>query len=367
MDISKQMLGNSSIMNMLNLEIKLVADSDLATLVKGEPGTGKELVAQCIHSASGRREKALTSVDCGELDDNMLERELFGYEAGAFPDALNSCLGKIELANSGSLFIAEISKMSLSIQEKLFQVIKSGELRRLGSDLKHKVNVRFIASTSSKNLKSQVAEGRFRKDLYHKLTVFPLQVPALRQRDKDVLLLASDYLDKVQATIGIQHIALSKDAELALLEYNWPGNVRQLYELLDTAVLRAADRENDSDKVEVKGSDLNIHADTHSDATAGSPVSPVSLIARPPKQPATAQTEIRKPNEISSSAELDLNADLNLSAGLNLKEATENFQRQFIKSALREHNGNSSAAARAIGVDRSNLHRLVKRLGISED
>lgn len=364
MDISEQMLGNSSAMNMLNLEIKLVADSDLATLVKGEPGTGKELVAQCIHSASGRREKALISVDCGELDDNMLERELFGYEAGAFPDALNSCLGKIELANSGSLFIAEISKMSLSIQEKLFQVIKSGELRRLGSDLKHKVNVRFIASTSSKNLKSQVAEGRFRKDLYHKLTVFPLQVPALRQRDKDVLLLASDYLAKMQDTMGIQHIVLSKDAELALLEYNWPGNVRQLYELLDTAVLRAADRENDSDKVEVQGSDLNIHADTHSDATA---VSPVALIARPPKQPAAAQTEIRKPNERSSSAELDLNAAPDLSAGLNLKEATENFQRQFIKSALREQNGNSSAAARAIGVDRSNLHRLVKRLGISKE
>ncbi len=111
----------------------------------------------------------------------------------------------------------------------------------------------------------------------------------------------------------------------------------------------------------IQGADLNIHADTHSDAIA------VSLKAIPPKQPAAAQTETRKPDEISHSAELNLNADLDLSAGLNLKEATENFQRQFIKSALREHNGNSSAAARAIGVDRSNLHRLVKRLGISED
>ncbi|KXO06968.1 Functional role page for Anaerobic nitric oxide reductase transcription regulator NorR [Moritella sp. JT01] len=344
---SEEMIGSSSAMNMLNLEIDLVADSDLAALIYGESGSGKELVARRIHMASKRAKEALITVNCAALPETMVESELFGHVAGAFTGATKNRLGKFELADGGTLFLDEIGELPMSIQAKLLRVIQFGELQRLGSDKQHKVDVRLITATN-RNLAKEVAEGRFRDDLYHRLTVYPLKVPSLRERGNDILLLAGNFLAKIQRKVGINNLTLAKDAERALLAYEWPGNVRELEHLLSRASLRAAARNRKDDRVVILESrDLDIQTANDSSKL-------------------TSSLSINR----SVSMAIDSNPEqdeivINPSANdNNLKQITDDFQTQFIKKMLAENNGNSAATARAIGVDRSNLHRLMKRLDI---
>ena len=344
---SEEMIGSSSAMNMLNLEIDLVADSDLAALIYGESGSGKELVARRIHMASKRAKEALITVNCAALPETMVESELFGHVAGAFTGATKNRLGKFELADGGTLFLDEIGELPMSIQAKLLRVIQFGELQRLGSDKQHKVDVRLITATN-RNLAKEVAEGRFRDDLYHRLTVYPLKVPSLRERGNDILLLAGNFLAKIQRKVGINNLTLAKDAERALLAYEWPGNVRELEHLLSRASLRAAARNRKDDRVVIlESSDLDIQTANESSELASS----VSIN-----------------RSVAMSADSNVEQDeivINPSANdNNLKQITDDFQTQFIKNMLAENNGNSAATARAIGVDRSNLHRLMKRLDI---
>ena len=344
---SGEMIGSSSAMNMLNLEIDLVADSDLAALVYGESGSGKELVARKIHMASKRAKEALITLNCAALPETMVESELFGHVAGAFTGATKNRLGKFELADGGTLFLDEIGELPMSIQAKLLRVIQFGELQRLGSDKPHKVDVRLITATN-RDLAKEVAEGRFRDDLYHRLTVYPLKVPSLRERGNDILLLAGNFLAKIQRKVGINNLTLSKDAEHALLAYEWPGNVRELEHLLSRASLRAAARNRKDDRVVIlESSDLDIQTANDSSQLTSS-LSMNRSVSMGGERNAE-QDEI----VISSSANDN-----------NLKQITDDFQTQFIKKILAENNGNSAATARAIGVDRSNLHRLMKRLDI---
>ncbi len=344
---SEEMIGSSSAMNMLNLEIDLVADSDLAALVYGESGSGKELVARKIHMASKRAKEALITLNCAALPETMVESELFGHVAGAFTGATKNRLGKFELADGGTLFLDEIGELPMSIQAKLLRVIQFGELQRLGSDKPHKVDVRLITATN-RDLAKEVAEGRFRDDLYHRLTVYPLKVPSLRERGNDILLLAGNFLAKIQRKVGINNLTLSKDAEHALLAYEWPGNVRELEHLLSRASLRAAARNRKDDRVVIlESSDLDIQTANDSSQLTSS-LSMNRSVSMGGERNAE-QDEI----VISSSANDN-----------NLKQITDDFQTQFIKKILAENNGNSAATARAIGVDRSNLHRLMKRLDI---
>ncbi|NQZ50239.1 MAG: nitric oxide reductase transcriptional regulator NorR [Moritella sp.] len=350
---SEKMIGSSPAMNMLNLEIDLVADSDLAALIYGESGSGKELVARRIHMSSKRAKEALITVNCAALPETMVESELFGHVAGAFTGATKNRLGKFELADCGTLFLDEIGELPLSIQAKLLRVIQFGELQRLGSDKPHKVDVRLITATN-RDLAKAVAEGRFRDDLYHRLTVYPLKVPSLRERGNDILLLAGSFLAKIQRKVGLNNLTLSKDAERALLAYEWPGNVRELEHLLSRASLRAAARNSKDDRVVVlENRDLDIesaigesNASLHTNMNTDSDVSEKGM--------ASVGNVAGQDDIVISTVDNDN----------NLKQITDDFQTQFIKKMLAENNGNSAATARAIGVDRSNLHRLMKRLDI---
>ncbi|WP_392339239.1 nitric oxide reductase transcriptional regulator NorR [Moritella marina] len=349
---SEEMIGSSSAMNTLNVEIDLVADSDLAALIYGESGSGKELVARKIHMASKRSKEALITVNCAALPETMVESELFGHVAGAFTGATKNRLGKFELADGGTLFLDEIGELPLSIQAKLLRVIQFGELQRLGSDKPNKVDVRLITATN-RDLAKEVLEGRFRDDLYHRLTVYPLKVPSLRERGNDILLLAGNFLAKIQRKVGLNNLTLAKDAERTLLAYEWPGNVRELEHLLSRASLRAAARNRKDGRVVVlESSDLDIQSldiETLDDSTTS------SLLATD-----TAGTTVVTPNV--SENDIVINT---LDNDNSLKQITDDFQTQFIKKMLTENKGNSAATARVIGVDRSNLHRLMKRLNIN--
>jgi len=348
---SEDMIGSSSAMKMLNLEIDLVADSDLAALVYGESGSGKELVARRIHMASKRAKEALITVNCAALPETMVESELFGHVAGAFTGATKNRLGKFELADGGTLFLDEIGELPLSIQAKLLRVIQFGELQRLGSDKPHKVDVRLITATN-RDLAREVAEGRFRDDLYHRLTVYPLKVPSLRERGNDILLLAGNFLAKIQRKVGLNNLTLAKEAERVLLTYEWPGNVRELEHLLSRASLRAAARNRKDDRVVVLESmDLDIQT-ARVEGNANGQLTPLSTIKR-------AVTMAVDHN--GEQGDIIINPS---DSDNNLKQITDDFQTQFIKKMLAENNGNSAATARSIGVDRSNLHRLMKRLEI---
>ncbi|MFT7682626.1 MAG: anaerobic nitric oxide reductase transcription regulator [Moritella dasanensis] len=352
---SEEMIGSSSAMNMLNLEIDLVADSDLAALIYGESGSGKELVARKIHMASKRAKEALITVNCAALPETMVESELFGHVAGAFTGATKNRLGKFELADAGTLFLDEIGELPLSIQAKLLRVIQFGELQRLGSDKPHKVDVRLITATN-RDLAKEVEAGRFRDDLYHRLTVYPLKVPSLRERGDDILLLAGNFLAKIQRKVGLNNLTLAKEAECALLAYEWPGNVRELEHLLSRASLRAAARNRKDDRVVVLESrDLDIQS-----AIGESHIDP-SISAEAINNINDTENGITSDGHVAGQDKIVISTVENDN---NLKQITDDFQTQFISKVLAENHGNSAATARAIGVDRSNLHRLMKRLDI---
>ena len=218
------MIGQSKAHKRLVEEIKLVGGSDLTVLITGETGVGKELVAQAIHAASSRADKPLISLNCAALPETLVESELFGHVRGAFTGALNERRGKFELANGGTLFLDEVGELSLTVQAKLLRVLQSGQLQRLGSDKEHQVDVRLIAATN-RDLAEEVRNGRYRADFYHRLSVYPLQVPALRERGRDVLLLAGFFLEQNRSRMGLGSLRLTTDAQAALLAYSWPGNV----------------------------------------------------------------------------------------------------------------------------------------------
>jgi anaerobic nitric oxide reductase transcription regulator len=219
-------------------EITLVGNSDLTVLITGETGVGKELVAQAIHAASPRADKPLISLNCAALPDTLVESELFGHVRGAFTGATSDRRGKFELANGGTLFLDEVGELSLTVQAKLLRVLQSGQLQRLGSDQEHRVDVRLIAATN-RDLAEEVRSGRYRADFYHRLSVYPLNVPALRERGRDVLLLSGFFLEQNRSRMGLGSLRLSPDAQAALLHYSWPGNVRELEHLIGRSALKA--------------------------------------------------------------------------------------------------------------------------------
>jgi anaerobic nitric oxide reductase transcription regulator len=189
-------------------EINLVGGSDLTVLITGETGVGKELVAQAIHAASPRADKPIISLNCAALPDTLVESELFGHVRGAFTGAMNDRRGKFELANGGTLFLDEVGELSLTVQAKLLRVLQSGQLQRLGSDKEHQVDVRLIAATN-RDLAEEVRSGRYRADFYHRLSVYPLRVPALRDRGRDVLLLSGFFLEQNRSRMGLNSLRLN--------------------------------------------------------------------------------------------------------------------------------------------------------------
>ncbi|MDR1489796.1 MAG: sigma-54 dependent transcriptional regulator [Desulfovibrio sp.] len=218
---------------------KQVAKSRATVLISGESGTGKEMFARYLHTESDRAERAFVAVNCAALPEHLLESELFGHEKGAFTGAIARKLGKFELASGGTILLDEISEMDPALQAKLLRVLQESEIDRVGGTETLKVDVRVIATTN-RDLESWVREGRFRQDLFFRLNVIPLRLPALRERGEDALLLARFFVDMYVREYALPAVGLSPEATAWIADYSWPGNVRELQNLMERAVLLSA-------------------------------------------------------------------------------------------------------------------------------
>jgi len=270
-------------------------------------------------------------VNCAALPESLAESELFGHVRGAFSGAVADRPGRFEAAEGGTLFLDEVGELPLAVQAKLLRTLQNGEIQRLGADRPRRVNVRVIAATN-RNLREQVAAGDFRADLYHRLSVYPVPIPPLRERGNDVLLLAGRFLELNRARLGLRSLRLSPGAQDALRRYPWPGNIRELEHVISRAALKTLSRgagRNDIVTLEAALLDLDAHANA-------APPAPPTPEAAPP------------------------------AAEGPLRDAVDACQRQCIQAALAQHGGNWAQAARALDVDASNLHKLARRLGLKE-
>lgn len=328
------LIGQSPAMQALMTDINLVAGSDYTVLIEGETGVGKDLVARKLHQLSRRSQQPLVHLNCASLPETLAESELFGHAKGAFTGAERDRAGKFQLANGGTLFLDEVGELPLAIQSKLLRALQSGEIQPVGRDQIETVNVRVLAATN-RDLKREVELGNFRADLYHRLSVYPIKVPALRARTTDILLLAGYFLEVTARKLGLRQLTLAPLSQSALLSYSWPGNVRELEHMINRAALKA--------KAQASGeASILVLTPTHFEL----PVLSTNL----------SNEQITVDNSIDM-------ADPALD-GLSLKAATEAFQRQQIIHALTHASGNWTMAAQALGLDRANLARLAKRLGV---
>lgn len=238
-----------------------VAGSRAAVLIQGESGTGKELLARYIHSKSSRASKDFVALNCAAVPEGLLEAELFGYEKGAFTGADQRKIGKFEVASGGTFLLDEISEMPLHLQTKLLRVIQEGEIERLGGTKPIKVDVRLI-SASNKNLHSAVKSGQFREDLFYRLNVIPVEIPALRARPRDIEMLALSFIETSSAVNGMTLKPISDLGMRKLLNWRWPGNVRELQNVIERAVLLSAGPTIDVDDLHIENfSDIRSDRD----------------------------------------------------------------------------------------------------------
>jgi anaerobic nitric oxide reductase transcription regulator len=325
-----QFLGNTAVIERLRRDISLVARSDLTVLIFGETGVGKELVAQQVHAESARRDEALIHVNCAALPESIAESELFGHIAGAFTGAIRDRAGKFEIADGATLFLDEIGELPLTLQPKLLRVLQHGEIQRVGDDRTHCVDVRVVAATN-RDLEKEVAAGRFRADLFHRLAAYPISVPPLRERREDIPLLAAHFLGLARRRLGLGPVRLSPDARESLMAADWPGNARELENVVGRATLRAAAGHPREVPLVLEPGQFDLPA------SSGGP--PKALGAREETRPDDAR---------------------------NLTERTRDFQRRSIEAAVQASGGNWAAAARQLGMHRSNLHHLARKLGLRE-
>ena len=302
------MVGASDGMRDVFRKISAVAPTDTTVLIIGESGTGKELVAEAIHKLSNRPGK-LVKINCSAIPEHLLESELFGYEKGAFTGALRRKPGKFELANGGTLFLDEIGDMPPALQSKLLRVIETGEVEPLGATSAKKVDVRIIAATNQ-DLERLMKEGKFRQDLYFRLRVFVIEIPPLRKRREDIPILVSYFLRQISAKLGKKITSLSKDVMDAFMEYDWPGNVRQLRNALEEIAILA------------EGETINV-------------------------LPTFIEKEAIKPS---------------------LEGKTmEEIEREAIALALKKTGGNRVKAAKMLGIGTRTLYRKIEKYGLEKE
>jgi len=235
----ENIIGQSDGLNYVLYKVEQIAPSDTTVLVLGETGTGKELVARAIHGLSPRKDRTLVKVNCATLPSNLIESELFGHQKGAFTGAYARQLGRFEVANGATLFLDEIGELPLELQPKLLRVIQDGEFERLGSSDTIKVDVRVIAATN-RNLEAEVRKGRFREDLWYRLSIFPITVPPLRERMEDIALLVDFFVNKISKRLGKSIESIPVNIMNTLQEYHWPGNIRELENVLERAVINSS-------------------------------------------------------------------------------------------------------------------------------
>jgi transcriptional regulator with PAS, ATPase and Fis domain len=283
-----------------------VAVTEATTCLQGESGTGKEVLARFIHRASPRTRGPFLAINCAALPETLLESELFGFERGAFTGAQQMKPGQMELAHGGVLFLDEITEMPLAAQAKLLRVLQEREFLRLGGMRPIKMDVRVIAATNQ-DLFSAVAHGRFRQDLYYRINVFDIRLPPLRERDQDILLLATSFLEELARTNGCPSVQLTPGAEAALLAYRWPGNVRELRNAIERASIVCEGPFIDAEHLS---------------------------LAVKEEMPPLAATDLR------------------------------GLEQQAITRALREGGGNKARAARQLGISRTQLYSRLRKYGL---
>jgi DNA-binding NtrC family response regulator len=322
-----------------------VGPTSSTVMVLGESGTGKELVARAIHQHSPRSKKPFVAVNCGAIPKELVESELFGHVRGAFTGAQTARAGLFETADSGTILLDEVGDLPLAAQVKLLRVLQEGEIKRVGADESRNVDVRVIAATNV-DLLSRIQAGQFRRDLYYRLHVITIELPALRDRGDDVLLLANYFLQKFARSMQRDARRLSPDAVRALLDYDWPGNVRELEHAIEHAMVLAQ-------KEIITAADLPFSRQTATLRESG------TMPGVPPVRPSAPGLQGATSGGDPSRAVL---ADL---ARLPYAEAKARlvtlFDETYTGELLRQTSGNMSEAARRAGLDRSNFRRLLKR------
>lgn len=312
---SQEVIGDSQAVKRVVADALKVAKTNASVLITGESGTGKELVANTIHRHGARSDGPLVKVNCSAIPESLIESELFGYEKGAFTGALASKRGLFEMAHRGTLFLDEVADLSLAAQAKILRVLQSGEVQKVGSEKMTQVDVRILSGTH-KDLKAAVSEGRFREDLFYRLNVVPIEVPSLRERGDDILLLSRFFVQSLCEKNNLKEKTIDEDVFLELKRYPWPGNVRQLQNVLERVLIMSGPR--------VSVSDL--------------------------------------PEEIMATSDLPPTQE----HGSTLKEFRDRAEKDFIINTLKRAGGNISQAAMALDVGRTYLHKRMALLGIGK-
>jgi len=325
------LVGRSPAMGRLRQLIDRVAPTDATVLITGDSGTGKEMISREFYRRSPRRGQPFIKVNCAAVSQTLIESEFFGHERGAFTGATERREGRFELANNGTLLLDEVSEISPSLQAKLLRVLQEREFERVGGSRTIKVNVRIIA-TSNRDLLSNVAKGEFRQDLYYRLNVFPVHVPALRERVEDIPLLADHFLRRFTRKHGVKATGFSESARAALLAYRWPGNVRELQNTVERAVILSESGRPVTAAALGLPTDLNALTD-EAPSTIWDSAEPA-----PPEPPASELAEVV---ELSSGGLMD-------ESGRVLR--LDALEKQAIRAALRQTGGNRTQAAAALGI-----------------
>jgi len=324
-------IGTSNAIKDLYAVIERVADTPTTALVTGESGTGKELVARALHENSSRRDKPFIKVNCAAIPRDLMESELFGYERGAFTGAVGSKPGRFELAHGGTLFLDEIGTIPTEMQVKLLRSLQESEFERVGGIKTIHVDVRLVAATNS-DLRREIEVGTFRDDLYYRLNVVPIRLSPLRERAEDIPLLVRHFLSKFNRRLNKNILGISAEAEAALTSYPWPGNIRELENVIERAVLFA-----DTSQIEIADLSPELREST--------------MAPRP--RPSTAPPTLDMAASIEGLKE-------------QVKAAMSRLERELIQRALDQTAGNVTHAARLLKISRKGLQLKMKELGLRE-
>jgi DNA-binding NtrC family response regulator len=331
------MVGESVKMRELFARLEKLAKSDATVLITGETGVGKELVAESLHEYSQRSDGPFVVLDCGSIPQNLIESELFGHERGAFTGATSSYAGVFERSHRGTVFLDEIGELPLGMQPKLLRVLERHEVRRIGSTKTVSVDLRVVAATN-RDLGVEVNRGRFREDLYYRLAVARVHVPPLRDRREDI----PPLIEHIMAhTPGGEHAALAPETVELMMKHDWPGNVRELRNVIERAVLLSEAPANEAAfrRSYVSPSDSSDEPKTDRSGEA---------------VPTTGRENV-----------LVMDIDTETPFKVAKQQLIGEFERRYISELLEKHDGNISAAARAAGIDRMSIHKMLNRLGLA--
>jgi len=338
----QEFLGRSRAVRAIFDEIAKVAPSNARVLIRGESGTGKELIAQTIHDRSRRADGPFIKVNCAAIPEELIEAELFGSVKGAYTGSVESRVGKFEAADKGTIFLDEVGDMSLRVQTKVLRALQEGEVTRVGSDKTIKVDVRVIAATN-KNLEDEIAQGRFREDLYYRLNVVPITSPPLRERREDIPLLAEAFVKNYCIDNGLPAKSIDDPAMALLKRYPWPGNVRELRNQMERLVIMSPGRV-------IRADDLGREVRDG-----------VPAVASPDSQHSAAP---ERDEAFSAHSDPAANAPTHDLRNHSFQDAKKRFERDLILQALERNDWNITRTAEELALERTNLHKKIKAYGL---